>query len=217
MPIPSLVRSVHRPSISRSATESAPPAIHRMHRTISFCKTKKRLLIPAASATIGRPIRPIHRGGCCRPAQPEPVGGLFQLPSHPWHGIQAFPVLPGHPVTLRAVPHQVSEIISHVPNIEISLNIHTYVLGLMLASPVMAAKIKHRGTVYADSADLALKHPEGVACGDDSFVVADTGNSRISVQYAITVQGFKRRKRFSLCRRLRRSFRSWPPMEPFTF
>jgi len=32
---------------------------------------------------------------------------------------------------------------------------------------------------YADEKGAGLKHPEGVACGGDSFVVADTGNSRI--------------------------------------
>ncbi len=61
-------------------------------------------------------------------------------------------------------------------------------LIIMLVAPAIAAKIKHRGSVYTDKVGMALKHPEGVACGDDSFIVADTGNSRI-VRYSMTVQG----------------------------
>ena len=61
-------------------------------------------------------------------------------------------------------------------------------LGILLVSPVVAAKIKHRGSVYIDSAGLPLSHPEGVACGDDYFIVADTENSRI-VRYSISAQG----------------------------
>jgi hypothetical protein len=56
------------------------------------------------------------------------------------------------------------------------------------AAPAMAAKLKHQGSVYADSAGLSLRHPEGVACGENTFVVADTGNSRL-VRYAISAQG----------------------------
>jgi len=52
----------------------------------------------------------------------------------------------------------------------------------------VAAKIKHQGSVYLDSAGLSLKHPEGVACADDFFIVADTGNSQL-VRYSISVQG----------------------------
>jgi DNA-binding beta-propeller fold protein YncE len=56
------------------------------------------------------------------------------------------------------------------------------------AATAMAAKLKHQGSVYADSAGLSLRHPEGVACGENTFVVADTGNSRL-VRYAISAQG----------------------------
>lgn len=61
-------------------------------------------------------------------------------------------------------------------------------LGLMSVAPVMAAKIKHLSSVYTDSAGMALKHPEGVACSENSFIVADTGNSQV-VQYSISAQG----------------------------
>lgn len=61
-------------------------------------------------------------------------------------------------------------------------------LGTLFAAPVMAAKIKHLSTQYADSAGVALKHPEGVACSEKSFIVADTGNSQV-VQFSITAQG----------------------------
>jgi sugar lactone lactonase YvrE len=61
-------------------------------------------------------------------------------------------------------------------------------LGLFLASPTVAAKIKHQGSVYADSSGVSLKNPEGVACDENSFVVADTGNSQV-VRYTMSVQG----------------------------
>lgn len=61
-------------------------------------------------------------------------------------------------------------------------------LGLCLATASLAAKIKHQGSVYSDSTGLALKNPEGVACDQNSFVVADTGNSQV-VRFALSVQG----------------------------
>jgi len=63
-----------------------------------------------------------------------------------------------------------------------------FMLGLFLASPSVAAKIKHQGSVYLDSAGLSLKHPEGVACADEFFIVADTGNSQL-VRYTLSTQG----------------------------
>jgi sugar lactone lactonase YvrE len=61
-------------------------------------------------------------------------------------------------------------------------------VALSLASPVAAAKIRHLGSIYADPAGLALKHPEGVACGESTLVVADTGNNRV-VRYQLSAQG----------------------------
>ncbi len=57
-----------------------------------------------------------------------------------------------------------------------------------LALPGLAgaegAGFKHEKSIYADDKDIALKHPEGVACDEQgAFVVADTGNGRI-VTYA---------------------------------
>ena len=60
--------------------------------------------------------------------------------------------------------------------------------GILFVSPAIAAQMKHLGSVYVDRENLPLKHPEGVACSENSFVVADTGNSRI-VRYSISVQG----------------------------
>ena len=60
-------------------------------------------------------------------------------------------------------------------------------VGTLLTSSVMAAKIKHLDSLYFDNAELALKNPEGVACDDDSIIVADTGNNRI-VLYSMTNQ-----------------------------
>jgi len=59
--------------------------------------------------------------------------------------------------------------------------------GAIFAAPCVAAKIKHRDTVYKDSVDLSLKQPEGVGCSDGYFVVADTGNSQL-VRYSMTPQ-----------------------------
>jgi len=69
----------------------------------------------------------------------------------------------------------------------IRLSLVIILVGLT-AAPVLAVKIKHQGSVYADATGLALKRPEGVACGTDSFLVADTENSRL-VRYALALQG----------------------------
>lgn len=60
-------------------------------------------------------------------------------------------------------------------------------LGILSAAPLQAAKLKHRGTLYSDNTAQALKAPEGVACDAESFVVADTGNSRL-VRYRLSAQ-----------------------------
>lgn len=56
-------------------------------------------------------------------------------------------------------------------------------LGASGASAAPKAKIKWLRSVYIDASGSGLKYPEGVACGDESFVVADSGNSRI-LRYA---------------------------------
>lgn len=53
------------------------------------------------------------------------------------------------------------------------------VLGATQASSADKRKIKWVQSVYLDAKGNGLKYPEGVACRDDYFVVADTGNSRI--------------------------------------
>jgi hypothetical protein len=47
------------------------------------------------------------------------------------------------------------------------------------ASGAEKRSVKWVTTVYTDDKGVALKHPEGVACTDDYFIVADTGNSRL--------------------------------------
>jgi sugar lactone lactonase YvrE len=42
-----------------------------------------------------------------------------------------------------------------------------------------AKKLRWVTSVYIDAQGNRLRHPEGVACGRDFFVVADTGNSRL--------------------------------------
>lgn len=45
-----------------------------------------------------------------------------------------------------------------------------------------AAGLKYERTIYSDTADVALRRPEGVACDDrGAVVVADTGNARLVV------------------------------------
>lgn len=39
--------------------------------------------------------------------------------------------------------------------------------------------IKWLASVYSDAKGVGLKHPEGVACTDETLIVADTGNSRL--------------------------------------
>jgi sugar lactone lactonase YvrE len=40
-------------------------------------------------------------------------------------------------------------------------------------------KVRWLTSVYIDAKGVGLLHPEGITCGDDGFVVADTGNSRL--------------------------------------
>lgn len=62
-----------------------------------------------------------------------------------------------------------------------------FFLGTLVFSPAMAAKIRHQTTIYADSAGLSLKYPEGVACTDNTIVIADTGNSQVAL-YSLSEQ-----------------------------
>jgi hypothetical protein len=54
-------------------------------------------------------------------------------------------------------------------------------LGFLLApaQALGAGKIRWVRSIYTDGQGVGLKNPEGVACSGDSFVVADTGNSRL--------------------------------------
>jgi len=59
-------------------------------------------------------------------------------------------------------------------------------LTLLGASPVFAAgadSFRWVTSIYADSGGIGLKYPEGVACGEQFVVVADTGNNRL-VRYS---------------------------------
>jgi len=54
--------------------------------------------------------------------------------------------------------------------------------AFLWASPVLAAganAFKWVTSIYADADGVGLKYPEGVACGEKSVVVADTGNGRL--------------------------------------
>jgi len=60
------------------------------------------------------------------------------------------------------------------------------VAALLSASPIVGAganNFKWVTSIYADANGVALKRPEGVACGEKFVIVADTGNKRL-VRYA---------------------------------
>ncbi|MFH1216983.1 MAG: NHL repeat-containing protein [Pseudomonadota bacterium] len=65
----------------------------------------------------------------------------------------------------------------------LSFSILFLLLGVSFNSSAETARIKHLVSVYVDNEGNKLKDPEGVACQGDSFLVADTGNSRI-VRYS---------------------------------
>ncbi len=62
------------------------------------------------------------------------------------------------------------------------------VLLMFFVSLSHGAKIKHIATLYSDDADMALKHPESVACTDQGLLVADSGNNRL-VRFQLSAQG----------------------------
>jgi sugar lactone lactonase YvrE len=53
------------------------------------------------------------------------------------------------------------------------------VLGSGHALGADKSRLKWVRSIYFDAKGVGLKHPEGLACGDDYFVVADTGNRRL--------------------------------------
>lgn len=61
----------------------------------------------------------------------------------------------------------------------VSILILFLLLGASFPAAAETAKIKHLVSVYVDGDGNKLQYPEGVACQGDSFLVADTGNSRI--------------------------------------
>jgi sugar lactone lactonase YvrE len=71
---------------------------------------------------------------------------------------------------------------------QITICLTLVLIAIIGSSSAMAAKIKHQATVYIDGAGLPLKYPEGVACNGDSFIVADTANSR-AVRYTLSAKG----------------------------
>jgi sugar lactone lactonase YvrE len=57
-----------------------------------------------------------------------------------------------------------------------------FLVFCFVSSPAIGAdktRMKWITSVYADGDGIGLVYPEGVACGDDFIVVADTGNSRL--------------------------------------
>lgn len=42
-----------------------------------------------------------------------------------------------------------------------------------------SVKIKHSGSLYADSKGSSIKFPEGVGCSDNALIIADSGNGRL--------------------------------------
>jgi len=50
---------------------------------------------------------------------------------------------------------------------------------LLMPSAAEAVKLKHAISVYFDGQKKGIKRPESVACNEDIFIVADTGNGRL--------------------------------------
>ncbi|HYG66198.1 MAG TPA: NHL repeat-containing protein [Anaeromyxobacteraceae bacterium] len=67
----------------------------------------------------------------------------------------------------------------------LSITVVLVALGASLphrASAAAPVGLRHELSIYTDSADVALRNPEGVACDEKgSLVVADTGNARLLV------------------------------------
>jgi len=63
--------------------------------------------------------------------------------------------------------------------LSVSISIFFLLLGASLTAAAETAKLKHLVSVYADVDGKKLQNPDGVACPDDSFLVADSGNGRI--------------------------------------
>jgi hypothetical protein len=74
-----------------------------------------------------------------------------------------------------------------------------FVAFLLVAQPLRAEKrtIKWVATVYNDDKGIALKYPEGVACTDDYFIIADTGNGRL-LRFAYRGEGVEMEAEFPL-------------------
>jgi len=50
---------------------------------------------------------------------------------------------------------------------------------LLMPSAAEAVKLKHVISVYLDGQEKGIKQPESVACNENTFIVADTGNGRL--------------------------------------
>ncbi len=75
-------------------------------------------------------------------------------------------------------------------------------VALLLASPgnpVMAESVRLRplSPVYVDSEGSSIRQPEGIGCGPDSVVVADTGNERLLL-YTVTKETIRAGLKISL-------------------
>lgn len=70
-------------------------------------------------------------------------------------------------------------------------------LGSTQAFGAEKRTIKWVTSIYSDAKGIALKHPEGVACTDEYFIVADTGNSRL-LRYSYQEGSVKMEAEFSL-------------------
>lgn len=56
------------------------------------------------------------------------------------------------------------------------------VAALGVVGPTAGAgllKLRHQASLYADAQGTPLRYPQGVGCGGDHFVVADSGNGRV--------------------------------------
>lgn len=79
---------------------------------------------------------------------------------------------------MRAVPHRLPSL-GRLASVSVALTVSCVCLAPGDASGAGAPKIRWVTSIYVDGNGGGLRRPEGVACGADFFVVADTGNSRL--------------------------------------
>lgn len=75
-------------------------------------------------------------------------------------------------------------------SIYILVMVAVFVFYPSLSFSIETVKFRHVTSVYSDAKGGRVSQPEGVACGENFFVIADTGNNRL-LKYSIENEGIK--------------------------